>query len=157
MRVPLDSEKWQSLVCEPGFTPVVSVIESWQLSPPSPEDFGRFVEAMGCSDCVHDSYYFSLPYLLDEIDKSDDTAKDSKRSDKDDMILHLRLQKAAEQSNQSEECQAIFESCLPRLRKLLIARLDTMPSRYKLRSHLVDLAACYGDPELALEIERIDI
>ena len=150
MRIPLDSEKWQQTTIEKSSPSATSVLKSWQHTPPSMDDFTKFVEAMGCSDCIYDSFYFSLPYLLDQVEASLESCQDK-------MIWDLRLPTAAEQANQSEECRVIFESCLSRIRKLLIARLEAMPSRGTRRFHLAGLAACYGDTELGQEIDKIDL
>ena len=129
MRIPLDSEKWQQTTFDKSLPSATSVLKSWQLTPPSIDDFTKFVEATGCSDCIHDSFYFSLPYLLDQVEASSESNQDS-------MIWYLRLPMAAEQANQTEDCRVVFESCLSRIRKLLIARLEAMPSRSTRRFHL---------------------
>ena len=117
MRIPLDSEKWQQTTIEKSSPSATSVLRSWQQAPPSIDDFTKFVEATGCSDCIYDSFYFSLPYLLDQVEAS-------LESNQDKMIWDLRIPTSAEQANQSEDCRVVFESCLSRIRKLLIARLE---------------------------------
>ena len=149
MRIPLDSEKWQQTTFDKSLPSATSVLKSWQLTLPSIDDFTKFVEATGCSDCIHDSFYFSLPYLLDQVEASSESNQDS-------MIWYLRLPMAAEQANQTEDCRVVFESCLSRIRKLLIARLEAMPSRSTRRFHLAGLAACYGDAELGQELEKTE-
>ena len=150
-RIALDSAEWPEWDCEQRPMPILA---EWQQTPPPPDELDQFMDDVGCSHCVYDSFFASLPYMLDGIEKSKDIVRNE--------LIHsmsLRIIQAAEQRDaKSEVLASQLDESLPRIRKIVLELLesDIEISTYQKKAHPAILAACYGEPAMGLQILFVD-
>ena len=122
-------------------------LRDWQVSTPTVDEFVRFVESNTCSDYNYESFYYALPYVLDEL-------QSRQSADQFRMVsmLSWKLLKIGE-GNLPDRCYEQLSACEVRIIELLTAinkEPNCPPDVVKYNRGAI--AAVEGDPELG---ERI--
>ncbi len=148
MNIPFDSPVWQE---DEYAQKALATLKTWQAQPPTADEFSNFIESNSSSDAVYESFFYSLPYVLDVLES---------KSIKEQMemlpMLNWKLV-YAEQGASTDLCLEQWEQCQYRASQLIskiISKGECSPSL--LKYSLGALAALQGEAVLGLEINRLD-
>jgi hypothetical protein len=144
MRIPFDSLIWQE---DKYAIAALEGLRHWQEAKPTVDEFVRFVESHTDSDYNYESFYYILPYVLDELESR--TAKEQF-----EMIplLDWKLLKCQE-GNLPDRCYDQLSECENRIVELL-RRMNAEPGcpAEVMRYNRGAIAAMEGDYELGEQI-----
>ena len=147
-RVSLDDPVWsESTVGESTAT----ALKSWKEDAPSIEEYQNLVEDNSCSDLVYRSFYFALPYFVDELEKRP-LAEQFKMVD----MLDWKLIRVFE-GNPDKECRDQVKSQAHRIVKLLVRMILAGCSSDLTQDNLAAIAGVQGHSALAEAINKLDL
>ena len=144
-RISLDSELWDE--SESGRL-VQAELRSWKEKSPSVSEFRRAVEINSCSDALYKSFYYALPYFVDELEKNSIKIQSEMIT-----MLYWNLARAFE-GDSDQLCADLFDAQSERLMKLLFEMIAGGYTEV-LQDNLAAIAALNGDPVLAQAILAI--
>ena len=123
-------------------------IERWSDSPPTEDEFTLLIDDLGCSDCVYDYFFWLAPHLLTVIENCDNQEL------RDSMLFSygFRFIQAIEQPSKNESLANLITESIPRVKKLTMNAIQASSRGRHL--HFATLAACYGEPDMAIYFAR---
>ena len=64
-RISLSSPVWNE---DEYSKQALATLQRWQDKPPSVLEFNKEIDQNSCSDCVYESFFYLLPYLVDQME-----------------------------------------------------------------------------------------
>jgi len=143
-RIPFDSPVWRE---DKYAIAALTTLQEWRNNKPGVEEFVRFVESHTDSDYNYESFFYILPYVLDELESR--TAAEQFQMV---PMLDWKLLKS-EEGIMPERCYEQLSDCGNRIIQLLTAMngMSGCPPDV-IRYNLGAIAAMEGDYELGEEI-----
>lgn len=146
-RISFESDIWQ---VDEYAEAALSSLRTWKTSPPSVDEFRALIESTTCSDCTYESFYYALPYVLDELEGRPSEDQFGMVS-----MLDWKLISAVD-ADVPEGCHDQLNSEQDRLTNLLVQILSAPGCPPEIiKYNLGAIAAVHGDPQLGNDIHAI--
>ena len=110
-RISLSSPVWNE---DEYSKQALATLQRWQDKPPSVLEFNKEIDQNSCSDCVYESFFYLLPYLVDQMEGRTITELSEMSS-----ALSLKLSRAVD-ADITEDCWNQLQACIGRLNNLLV-------------------------------------
>lgn len=143
-RIPFDSPIWQE---DKYAIAALATLQQWERNKPDVDEFVRFVESHTDSDYNYESFFYILPYVLDELE-----SRPAAEQFQMVPILDWKLLKSQE-GILPDRCYEQLSDCTSRIIWLLTGMNDMSGCPPEvIKYNLGAIAAMNGDYELGEQI-----
>ena len=146
-RISLSSPVWNE---DEYSKQALATLQRWQDKPPSVLEFNKEIDQNNCSDCVYESFFYLLPYLVDQME-----GRTINELSEMSSALSLKLSRAVD-ADITEDCWNQLQACIGRLNNLLVKVVTSgLIDQEAMKANLGALAAINGNGWLGVEIQRL--
>ena len=146
-RISLSSPVWNE---DEYSKQALATLQRWQDKPPSVLEFNKEIDQNSCSDCVYESFFYLLPYLVDQME-----GRAINELSEMSSALSWKLSRAVD-ADITEDCWNQLQACIGRLNNLLVKVVTSgLIDQEAMKANLGALAAINGNGWLGVEIQRL--